>query len=806
MSRQIPIFVSTGVPTFDDLPFEDQIGTVRHVQSENRDYVCVATSLNAREQWQLYDVNSGAITPTEITAGDVTSAQLATIARTGSRSVISTRPMIFKTASTSDNRRTALVGFCAPCDFSAVQFVFCNWGNLNTALITPEAPGTNPIFVRAAVQGFSLTAPGDSVTANIVPVLFNGRDVAQIDPGDDMESDMTPFARKKGEWAYSRVEFQVDAQLPIPGDPSVTTPTTGGTFSDGTVWLGVSWVYAGELEGKMNSFSTVLSGGTATQSIVVTPPTAPDGVRGYHIYIPRADANSVNATMYESQLGIVNIGTNVTVSAFASSTYSVGLRGASMLQTMPQGGATLATTLAGLPAVNMGEGYTGNDGVPFGFTISQIRSAGTVGPNFILGLTPGKINRGVLIIGDSMMHFSCDRGFDGFGSRQGSYLWRHLIAQTRAIAYDPNITPNHGMILGSHAGETASNFALYGGVRRSRLAKYPTDSFSNYGTNDIFGAVPSVTLLSYLITIANRMSSRKLHHRQATILPRINGTTGGYTDITTQTRQGLYEPYRIQTNENIRGTNSAGLVIVGERPMQVRTVNRAYNFDFTVAADGQATTWAPWRPFVAGSEKVYLDGVRKFVTTDYTYSATQAIGGVTYGAGIQFNSAPTAGAIVTIDYTSAPSFKYLSSNPDLVDTYDAAAAIECGPSGSLQVNGGLWPVDPTVYQAARAATGMTATTLTDTTLSNAQDLWRGYTIEITADAGTPTAIGQVRVIGSYDPSAHTFAVDTWTVTPSATATYRITNVYTQEGIHPTTRSHMIIAQDLDAKDFYSSAA
>lgn len=67
---------------------------------------------------------------------------------------------------------------------------------------------------------------------------------------------------------------------------------------------------------------------------------------------------------------------------------------------------------------------------------------------------------------------------------------------------------------------------------------------------------------------------------------------------------------------------------------------------------------------------------------------------------------------------------------------------------------------------------------------------------IVTDSVTPTAVGQLRCIGYNTATVLTFG-QTWTVTPSTSATYQILKSYTQDGVHPTSFGHLALAQAAD---------
>jgi hypothetical protein len=127
---------------------------------------------------------------------------------------------------------------------------------------------------------------------------------------------------------------------------------------------------------------------------------------------------------------------------------------------------------------------------------------------------------------------------------------------------------------------------------------------------------------------------------------------------------------------------------------------------------------------------------------------------------------------------------------NLTAVFDTARYEEANSDGSLiTINaatgaisngtGGRFAVDTTVYLTG-TATAVGTQSLTDSTKAFTTQQYSGYSVRITADAGTPAAVGQVRSIATTEPTI--LRLDSaWTTTPSATASYEIRKLPTGDG-------------------------
>lgn len=63
MLTRIRPFINGAVPDLDDLPLDEQIGSVRFVEGENKRYICVSNDLDVRTQWRVFDEDENIALP-----------------------------------------------------------------------------------------------------------------------------------------------------------------------------------------------------------------------------------------------------------------------------------------------------------------------------------------------------------------------------------------------------------------------------------------------------------------------------------------------------------------------------------------------------------------------------------------------------------------------------------------------------------------------------------------------------------------------------------------------------------------------
>jgi lysophospholipase L1-like esterase len=148
---------------------------------------------------------------------------------------------------------------------------------------------------------------------------------------------------------------------------------------------------------------------------------------------------------------------------------------------------------------------------------------------------------------------------------------------------------------------------------------------------------------------------------------------------------------------------------------------------------------------------------------------------------------------------------------NLAGVFDVAAQLEVNANGTLTtINsttgaisngaGGYTYCEATAYVTSTATSIPNAQKLADTTQTWTTNQWIGYAMVITADAGTPAAVGQVRIIAAN--TVDTLTSDTaWSTTPSATASYKIVKVFTTDGVHPSGFGHIRMASAIDTAQF-----
>lgn len=122
---------------------------------------------------------------------------------------------------------------------------------------------------------------------------------------------------------------------------------------------------------------------------------------------------------------------------------------------------------------------------------------------------------------------------------------------------------------------------------------------------------------------------------------------------------------------------------------------------------------------------------------------------------------------------------------------DAAATIEVNSSGVLTLNGGFWPASITPAHTG-TLTGASTTVATDSALSAAQDIYRGYRIRFTS--GT---LSGVFVDVSQQTSGGAMTTAGFGGTPGIGDSYALEFGSTSEGTHPSTWGHWTIANGLN---------
>jgi hypothetical protein len=676
-------------------------------------------------------------------------------------SVVSSRPVKLGDIATltTSQSQTSRVGEVAPFDLVAVRLVYANWMN---AFGSAEHPNYNAYRVRAAIHKAGLSAPARGVSDPVVPVLFARREFGLAAAGQLLVSDPTPVSIKAGErWFHETYADTYTGTAPA----APTLALAAGTgLAIANYSFAITFVYPDGSETPPSPEATIATT-SGQQAVVVTPPAAVAGFIGWRMYVGGAGASG--GIKYEfptnpmAPFGVSQtLSTSYTPSALFRSVRTTAQIG------LPLGRGTLAAagenTVSGRDYVTTPVVWAGQDSY-----------SGVLTPIFVLGVAAdGRVHPSVAIGGDSI---AAGTGDDGFGAALGGPTFRACSGQTGQIPFDATKTPKVGFMTLAQGGETVASFATpAGGSRRRAAAEFATTWVDNYGTNDTGAGAAAIlaNILSYFADIAGRKKYFRL-----TIDPKTS-STDGFKTVANQTIASTdAEADRRQINNVIKSTT--GAVAVTDEAL-FRSAGTAVPADNLYSGgNGAATKFFPNHPFRTGTEVVKVAGVTKALTTDYTYRGTATIDGVTYASGITFLSAPANAAAVTMTYTKVAGF---GSRAGFTGFFDTATEVEVNGAGVKTANGGFWAPAKAGVGVAGTATANAATVLTDSSKAWVVDQWRGMAVRITADATTPASVGQSNGIRTNTATALNLS-SSWTVTPSATASYEIYQQYVLDGVH-----------------------
>jgi lysophospholipase L1-like esterase len=143
--------------------------------------------------------------------------------------------------------------------------------------------------------------------------------------------------------------------------------------------------------------------------------------------------------------------------------------------------------------------------------------------------------------------------------------------------------------------------------------------------------------------------------------------------------------------------------------------------------------------------------------------------------------------------TGPNGFVAQAGGPSVADVFDAAATIEVNSSGVPALNGGFWPaaLSASVFSGS-ITSNPTTNSFVDSSQTAPNGTYRGYALKMTSGA----ASGQfVPILSQNRVGGYFFGVPL-SPAPSVGDTYVIPDVYTREGLHPTSLGHMIIANAL----------
>jgi len=675
-------------------------------------------------------------------------------------SIVSSRPVKLGLAATTATyvSQTTRISEVAPFDIVELRLIYANWQN---AFGSAESPNYCAFRVKAAVHRAGASAPNRAQADPVYPATFGGKEFGLCPGGQILMSDPISVSIKKGERYWH--ESYGDIYLPAAPAAPTLTATAGGSLASGTTYyFQITYVFADGAESLPSAEASVTPSGS-NLTVTVTSPTAANGAVGYRVYF----GTSSGAVKYESpNTPMAPIGTNTAVNA-------TFVTNALNRLTRPQ--ANLGLPLGKGFLENAGENAVQNKDYvvnPVDWT-GQRSNSSYFQPIGVLGLAAdGRQHSSVVLIGDSIQ---AGTGDNGFGGQLGGSGFRACANQTAQIPYDATKTPNVGFLSLAQGGETVGSFATAaGGTRRRQIMELGTTIYDNYGTNDLgSGAAPIyANILSYFNTIAGRKK-----YFRATIDPKTT-STDAFKTVTNQTINGTdAEADRRALNNIIKSTTGA-VAVAAEAMFRSPTSGTATPAtDMYSGGDGSAVKFFTAHPFLQGTEVVKVNGATKAVGTDYTYRGASSIDGGTYASGITFTSAPANAATVTISYTKVAGF---GSRSGFSGYFDTATEVEVNGAGAKTANGGFWPAAIGGISASGTATSTTSGTLVDTSQAWTTDQWRGLAVRITADSGTPAAVGTVAAIDTNTANTLTCS---WSVTPSATASYEIFQPYVIDGVH-----------------------
>lgn len=695
-------------------------------------------------------------------------------------SVVSTRPVKLGGSSTASGQAgyTTRCSETAPYALRAVRLVYANWQNANN---TAESPNYNGIYVKGSVHKGTAFAPASQATTDpLYRVTFNGgKDFVYIPPGEVVISDPVNIGLAAGERWYHSTYAHAYLNA-APATPTLTL-VAGGSLSTAPYYVVTQLVYLDGSE-SLPSAEATITPTTGLLSIKVTSPAAASGAIGYRCYFGTVSGGL--KFEYVSQT-LIPFGTDYTLTATATTD---GLsRMARTISNVGIPGGTGTIAAAGEAAI------AARDYTTVSIAISGSDNYGSFyTPIGVLGVAQdGKVHSSVALIGDSIQ---AGTGDSGYGGALGGFGFRALANQTGQIAYDATKVAKLGFLSLAQGGETTATWVTVpGGHRRRGVSEWVTSILDEYGTNDLGSG--SAVVYNYILSNLNYYAGRKKYFR-TTIDPKTT-TTDGWKTVAGQTISGTdAEADRRALNNCIKDSTGATTVTNEAMFKSPTSTTAAYNYDFYAGGDGTATKFFTAYPFRTGTETIKVNGATQTVTTNYTYLRTASIGGVTYASGITFVSAPSNGLSVTATYTKVAGFGSISGYSGYFDT---ATEIEVNSAGTKTANGGLWKPAGSVVVTG-VATANNANTLTDALKSWTTDAYRGFAVRITADAVTPSSVGQVNLVKN-NAATQLFFFTQWTVTPSATASYEIYPSYVWDGVHPSSQGHIAKSLIIDTTLF-----
>lgn len=670
-----------------------------------------------------------------------------------------------------------------------------------------ETPNTNQVIYKAVLYR-SLTgiAPGRPTPGTLraagTPVTFNGAREGMCSGTGILTSDPIAFPIAKGEYWYLYCSTQPVAITP-PSAPTLAV-ASAGNLAAGVYKVSITDCHEGGYESGGSPVASITA--TTSQMIQVTGPSAGTGL-GYRIYC--SPNNDSTGPQFLTSSGIVPYGV---VGKIIDNVTNSGTSNTTDQRNIPrvQGNATTLFVVlgqgigGGTAAGNSGTDEGGVNGYEaiethqtvFSIQMTSGQNSTWLAPYSIEGLKADGVPNCYGINGDSIADATGDQGY-GNSQSPGGFIRRALTGQL-GLKFDYTIIPLFGTITIAQGGELATQFFNQETSNlRQTACQSVTGIIEEYGTNDL-GTYGSAGTLQAIVGVDSNWIAQGKELSRTTLPPRTNTTDGHQTLSGQSFASNIAEGWRRAVNNVIIDTTPAS-VITNEVPLAGYATGGGPTTNLYAGGDGTATQFATAYPLLEGSETVFVNGVAKVAGTDYTYLLAGNIpltSSSVYASGVTFSSAPANGAIITITYTKLPGLRVLVQA--IKNVFDSASAVEVNGSGVKGTNGGFWglPVGPTLVTGTLTAS--TSTVATDSTKTWTQDQYRGYTLMITADATTPASVGQVVCLGNNGTAGTMGNFGVWITTPSVGASYAILQVLClNDGIHPTTQGHILMAQKID---------
>lgn len=366
---------------------------------------------------------------------------------------------------------------------------------------------------------------------------------------------------------------------------------------------------------------------------------------------------------------------------------------------------------------------------------------------------------------------------------------------------------------------------------------FATNVISNYGTNDLGLGLASIQ--ASLVTIANWYQQFGIKFIQLTILPKTNSTTY-FKDLINQTP--VSESVRIPLNNWLRNPTASGFVQATKNPSLAAVIDICAGFEvdssnnyYTVDSNGAQSTNAGYWPIPQLSGLTWGSSVLSLASSSVTMSSTYTgstinnavitfgtskvtTGTVTNGSSTISSMASVtnivAGQLVTASIAGIPVLCTVSSvgansvvlsgnftgtttagvtltfsNKPVTGTLTNGSNIISNISNTFNIVAGQQ-----IYAAPQgaffgSATSGTTASVTDTSKSWNTNDYKGWSLSILS--------GNAANSGStifYNTSNQITISNTMAVSPSATDIYQVSYIPTIDGIHPSTWSHIKLAQ------------